>query len=196
MASLEIDFEKVVSSSGLGIRFHLHSDAISGMLFSLYRTRNIPGNQSCWWMKPKYLSRAAKVVTAWCRFAAKSMSSWWSVRCSGGRGGDVLLRADSNLNTLYFFHRQVHFKAKPGGRGGSSNKTGADADALVVSVPCGTVVRDADTGGADCRSCCRRMPRSLLRVVVAVAKAIRASNPPPIKPRAWRKKASPASSAG
>ena len=65
----------------------------------------------------------------------------------GGRGGDVILRADSNLNTLYYFRKQVHFKAKPGSKGGSSNKTGADADALVVRVPVGTIIRDAETGG-------------------------------------------------
>ncbi len=65
----------------------------------------------------------------------------------GGRGGDVLLRADANLNTLYFFRKRVHFKAKAGGRGGSSNKRGADAAPLVVTVPPGTIVRDATTGG-------------------------------------------------
>ena len=66
---------------------------------------------------------------------------------NGGRGGDVALKADASLNTLYFFRNQVHFKAKAGGKGGSSNKTGADADKLVLRVPPGTVVRDAETGG-------------------------------------------------
>ncbi|MDE2748902.1 MAG: GTPase ObgE [Chloroflexota bacterium] len=66
---------------------------------------------------------------------------------AGGRGGDVLLKADANLNTLFFFRKRGHFKAKAGGKGGSSNKTGADADGLVVFVPPGTVVRDAETGG-------------------------------------------------
>lgn len=65
----------------------------------------------------------------------------------GGRGGDVVLKADNNMNTLYFFRKQVHFKAKAGSKGGSSNKTGADADRLVVRVPVGTIIRDADTGG-------------------------------------------------
>ena len=65
----------------------------------------------------------------------------------GGRGGDVILKADANLNTLYFFRRQVHFKARAGQRGGPSRKTGADAQALTVAVPLGTVVRDAATGG-------------------------------------------------
>lgn len=66
---------------------------------------------------------------------------------NGGRGGDVVLKADANLNTLYYFRNHVHFKAKSGGKGGSSNKTGADADSLIVRVPPGTVVRDAASGG-------------------------------------------------
>lgn len=66
---------------------------------------------------------------------------------NGGRGGDVVLKADANLNTLYYFRNHVHFKAKSGGKGGSSNKTGADADSLIVRVPTGTVARDAATGG-------------------------------------------------
>lgn len=66
---------------------------------------------------------------------------------SGGRGGDVVIKADANLNTLYSFRKRVHFKAGAGGKGGSSNKTGADAEPLIVRVPPGTIVRDADTGG-------------------------------------------------
>lgn len=65
----------------------------------------------------------------------------------GGRGGDVVVKADPNMNTLYFFKKQVHFKAKAGGNGGSSNKTGADANTLYINVPVGTVIRDAETGG-------------------------------------------------
>ena len=65
----------------------------------------------------------------------------------GGRGGDVILQADSNLNTLYFFSKRVHFKAKAGVKGGSSNKTGADASPEIVRVPPGTIIRDVETGG-------------------------------------------------
>jgi len=65
----------------------------------------------------------------------------------GGRGGDVLLRADVKLNTLYFYRRHSHFRAKAGTGGGSSKKTGAAAPAVELRVPPGTVVRDADTGG-------------------------------------------------
>lgn len=148
MASLEIDFEKVVSSSGLGIRFHLHADGNLRYAIKPVLNWEYAG-------QPVMLVDEAKIFVA----SGKGGDGMVSFRRekyvprggpsggSGGRGGDVVLRADSNLNTLYFFHKQVHFKAKPGGRGGSSNKTGADADALVVSVPCGTVVRDADTGG-------------------------------------------------
>ncbi|MCY4147246.1 MAG: GTPase ObgE [Chloroflexi bacterium] len=65
----------------------------------------------------------------------------------GGRGGDVALRADANLNTLFFFRKRVHFKADNGVKGGSSHKTGADARPTIVRVPPGTIVRDAETGG-------------------------------------------------
>jgi GTP-binding protein len=64
----------------------------------------------------------------------------------GGRGGDVLLIANPKLSTLLSFRKGIHFKAQPGSRGGSNNKTGASASALVVEVPPGTVVHNADTG--------------------------------------------------
>ncbi len=64
----------------------------------------------------------------------------------GGKGGDVVLEVDPHLNTLALFKRQAHFQAEPGGRGGSSNRTGRNSDDLVVPVPPGTVVRDAKTG--------------------------------------------------
>jgi GTP-binding protein len=64
----------------------------------------------------------------------------------GGKGGDIVFRANPNMNTLSHFQHQVHFKAKPGNRGGTSNKTGANADNLIIDVPTGTVVKDAATG--------------------------------------------------
>ena len=64
----------------------------------------------------------------------------------GGRGGDVVIKTSSNLNTLFAFRKRSHFRAKPGGKGGSSNKTGANADPAIVLVPPGTVIRDAETG--------------------------------------------------
>ncbi|MEO1336774.1 MAG: GTPase ObgE, partial [Myxococcota bacterium] len=63
----------------------------------------------------------------------------------GGKGGDVVVRVDPKMNTLLFFHKKVHFRAQDGAKGGSSNKTGATGDDVVLLVPPGTVVRDADT---------------------------------------------------
>ena len=64
---------------------------------------------------------------------------------NGGRGGDVYLRVDLGLNTLYALQRQVHHRADRGGHGSGSNKTGAMGVDLVVPVPPGTLVRDAET---------------------------------------------------
>ncbi len=64
----------------------------------------------------------------------------------GGHGGNVVLRVNAKLNTLSPFQRKIHFKAAHGERGGSATKTGRSADDMVVDVPPGTVVRDADTG--------------------------------------------------
>ncbi len=63
----------------------------------------------------------------------------------GGRGGDVILRVEGSLSTLAPFLRKVHFKALDGERGGTSRRTGASADDVIIPVPPGTVIRDADT---------------------------------------------------
>lgn len=64
----------------------------------------------------------------------------------GGNGGDVILVVNPRLNTLLGFHRRRHFKAKPGAHGEGKNKHGKSADDLLIPVPPGTVVRDAETG--------------------------------------------------
>lgn len=64
----------------------------------------------------------------------------------GGKGGDVILQVDPQLNTLVHFKHHIHFKAERGKHGGGKNQTGANGDDLIVSVPQGTVVRDADSG--------------------------------------------------
>jgi GTP-binding protein len=63
----------------------------------------------------------------------------------GGKGGDVILEVDTNLNTLSPFRRKVHFRADAGGRGGGNNKTGRNGKDVVVAVPPGTVVREDET---------------------------------------------------
>ncbi|HSR34478.1 MAG TPA: GTPase ObgE [Anaerolineae bacterium] len=65
---------------------------------------------------------------------------------NGGRGGDVYLVADRNLNTLVHFKKRVHFKAETGGRGSGKNQQGKMGEDRQVPVPQGTIVYDADTG--------------------------------------------------
>lgn len=65
---------------------------------------------------------------------------------NGGRGGHVYFVVDPGLNTLSSFHNQVHFRAERGGHGEGANRTGAFGDDLVIPVPPGTIVRNADTG--------------------------------------------------
>lgn len=64
----------------------------------------------------------------------------------GGQGGNVVLVADRNVNTLVDFRFRRLFKAKPGGKGEGSNKYGRNAENLVITVPLGTIVKDEETG--------------------------------------------------
>lgn len=63
----------------------------------------------------------------------------------GGRGADVVIRANKNLLTLYDFKYRQHFNAPHGGNGSSNRKKGQDAISLVITVPCGTLITDART---------------------------------------------------
>lgn len=64
----------------------------------------------------------------------------------GGRGGNVILRADQGLGTLMDFRYHRHFKANRGAHGQGKNMHGAGADDLVVRVPIGTIIRDDESG--------------------------------------------------
>ena len=63
----------------------------------------------------------------------------------GGRGGHVILRGDKNMWTLFHLKFKRHFKADHGGDGGSSRSTGKDGADVIIPVPLGTIIRDADT---------------------------------------------------
>ncbi|MFQ4141565.1 GTPase ObgE [Chlorogloeopsis sp. ULAP02] len=65
---------------------------------------------------------------------------------NGGKGGSIYFLADENLQTLLDFRYNHKFKAENGGRGGPNNRTGANGKDLIIEVPCGTVVYDAQTG--------------------------------------------------
>ena len=64
---------------------------------------------------------------------------------NGGRGGHVYMIVDPGLNTLSYFRRHIHFRAKRGVHGAGANQTGANAEDLRIAVPPGTLVRDAET---------------------------------------------------
>src|SRR5437899_2570866 len=58
---------------------------------------------------------------------------------NGGRGGSVVLVADEGVGSLLWVRDHRHLRARAGGAGRSNNRSGADAEDLVVSVPPGTV---------------------------------------------------------
>ncbi|MDY6950076.1 MAG: GTPase ObgE [Thermodesulfobacteriota bacterium] len=64
----------------------------------------------------------------------------------GGRGGDVVFKATSRMNTLYHFHFRKHFKAKRGAHGRGKNQSGKAGQDLVIEVPHGTIVKEEKTG--------------------------------------------------
>jgi len=64
----------------------------------------------------------------------------------GGKGGDVILEAASQKRTLYFFRYRKNFKAKNGAGGQGKCKAGKHGDDLLIEIPPGTVISDADTG--------------------------------------------------
>jgi GTP-binding protein len=65
---------------------------------------------------------------------------------NGGKGGDLYLVADPQVNTLLAFNKQVHFRAADGEDGRGKNQTGAQGQDLSIAVPVGTVALDAETG--------------------------------------------------
>jgi GTP-binding protein len=63
---------------------------------------------------------------------------------NGGKGGDVVVEAVDGLNTLIDFRYAQHFRARKGGNGAGSDRTGAASDDVVLKVPVGTQVLDED----------------------------------------------------
>ncbi len=64
----------------------------------------------------------------------------------GGKGGDVVLQADGRLTTLIDYRYKHTYKAERGTNGGPNDMTGANGSDLVLKIPVGTQVYDADTG--------------------------------------------------
>jgi GTP-binding protein len=63
----------------------------------------------------------------------------------GGKGGDIYIKVNINLNTLIDFQNKKIFNAKNGQRGAGKNKFGAAGEDLIINVPIGTVIYDQNT---------------------------------------------------
>jgi len=64
----------------------------------------------------------------------------------GGDGGSIIFKADKHLRTLADFRYRRHYKAERGQDGGGRNCTGKRGEDLVIKVPCGTIIKDRETG--------------------------------------------------
>src|SRR5690349_6615481 len=64
----------------------------------------------------------------------------------GGSGGHVIIRAEAGVDSLASLSHKRHWNAPEGGNGGSSNCTGRNAEDMVILVPPGTIVMDAEQG--------------------------------------------------
>ena len=64
----------------------------------------------------------------------------------GGRGGDVILQVDDRMSTLMDFRYKRKYVAENGGNGAGKQCSGKNGAPLILKVPRGTVVRDAETG--------------------------------------------------
>lgn len=65
----------------------------------------------------------------------------------GGNGGDIIFAVDKGLNTLSDFRHSRKYQAESGEEGGKRNCHGKDGQDLIIKVPEGTVIRDAESGG-------------------------------------------------
>ncbi len=68
----------------------------------------------------------------------------------GGKGGDIIIKADNNVQTLVDFYYRKHFKAESGSNASSNHKKGAEGKTLLIRVPLGTIIRDRDYGFTYC----------------------------------------------
>ena len=68
----------------------------------------------------------------------------------GGKGGDVVFVADSNISTLADFKYKRKYKAPNGADGSGSRKSGKKGEDLIIRVPPGTVIREAQSGAVMC----------------------------------------------
>lgn len=64
----------------------------------------------------------------------------------GGRGGDIIMKGNSNMWTLLHLRYTRHLNAESGLPGGKQRSTGASGKSIYIEVPLGTIAKNADTG--------------------------------------------------
>lgn len=64
----------------------------------------------------------------------------------GGKGGDVIFEVDEGLNTLIDFRHVRKYKAQDGEEGGKKNCRGKNGNDIIIKVPAGTVIKEAESG--------------------------------------------------
>lgn len=83
-------------------------------------------------------------IVAWVR--AKYLPKGGPCGGNGGRGGSIVLQADAQLSSLDWFRNRRILKAENGAQGGPNQQTGRNGQNLILKVPCGTLVKDGETG--------------------------------------------------
>lgn len=65
---------------------------------------------------------------------------------NGGKGGSIILEADTQISSLDWFRHRRLIKAENGGAGGGNCRQGRNGQDLILKVPCGTLVKDGNSG--------------------------------------------------
>src|ERR1700733_11857735 len=65
---------------------------------------------------------------------------------NGGKGGSIIIEADPQVYSLEYYRNRRILRAQNGGAGGSNNRQGKNGQDLVLKVPCGTLLKDAESG--------------------------------------------------
>ncbi|MDO4743912.1 MAG: GTPase ObgE [Clostridia bacterium] len=68
----------------------------------------------------------------------------------GGNGGNVVAVADKDVSTLIDFRYKKKYTAQDGGNGRDGRRSGKNGEDLIIKFPCGTVIRDSETGKVIC----------------------------------------------
>lgn len=83
-------------------------------------------------------------VVAWCR--EKFIPKGGPVGGNGGKGGSITLKTDVHVLSLESFRNRRLLSAESGQAGGGNLRKGRNGEALLLKVPCGTLVKNAATG--------------------------------------------------